>query len=623
MAKSRPFSIYLLKAGQNATNSLKEDHELEATEANNLPQGALLYILDATPTPPWWKGYFGIQEVLFQEHKGALIFLPVMDRCFALSFGQVFHHLNDTSYEYDFGLRVTLNSLDPKELKSADMVEPGVARRKRTQVPVSTELTYLDFDGNSEIIKSLTGKVKAEYAELFKNATGSAALKVSLKLEPIELTKICETLLDLYGKDDYKTAFPNIQNIAPVKDPVQIAILDKSLLKSLQKNDGRVTLTIPDIVDYRDNTCCIFNGAGKTSEIFPDISIEHFYDFLGGDFDLNDLTIAGIKAYRMLLTDVEGTVSQSYNLYRTLIFEIELAQEQVIYHLCEGGWYKVEKSYVERLMIYIDKKCADSDLCPYNHDVIKDGKAVYSEENYNLAIPLWQNRFICLDQKDISPSGNTAIEPCDLYSIEGDSSASSGYRGVFYHLKISTRSSQLSHLFNQGLNSVQLIQLEPASQTKMKQLLLDNLNGNNEENYLTPIDTFDFKVIFGIITHKDAGQQSRNLPLFSKISLMRNMQQLDLNKVPSALSFVEDQSPKKDGHSKHIQIVVEVYASPTGKIEVRPVSGQAGFDPEKSIKGCPKQVRESPAGTRYTLSVSMSHDGNLSSFHSWPFAPAA
>jgi uncharacterized protein (TIGR04141 family) len=184
MAKSRPFSIYLLKAGQDATNSLKEDHELEATEANNLPQGALLYILDATPTPPWWKGYFGIQEVLFQEHKGALIFLPVMDRCFALSFGQVFHHLNDTSYEYDFGLRVTLNSLDPKELKSADMVEPGVARRKRTQVPVSTELTYLDFDGNSEIIKSLTGKVKAEYAELFKNATGSAALKVSLKLEP-------------------------------------------------------------------------------------------------------------------------------------------------------------------------------------------------------------------------------------------------------------------------------------------------------------------------------------------------------------------------------------------------------------------------------------------------------
>ena len=116
--------------------------------------------MDSERTPPWWRAYFQVQEELFQEHKGALVFLPVADRCFALSFGQVFHHLNDASYEYDFGLRVTLNSLDPKELKSADMVEPGVARRKRTQVPVSTELTYLDFDGNSEIIKSLTGKVK-------------------------------------------------------------------------------------------------------------------------------------------------------------------------------------------------------------------------------------------------------------------------------------------------------------------------------------------------------------------------------------------------------------------------------------------------------------------------------
>jgi uncharacterized protein (TIGR04141 family) len=76
----------------------------------------------------------------------------VGNRCFALSFGQVFHRLTDAAYEYDFGLRVTLNSLDPHELKSVDMVEPGVARRKRTQVPISTELTYLNFDGNSEII---------------------------------------------------------------------------------------------------------------------------------------------------------------------------------------------------------------------------------------------------------------------------------------------------------------------------------------------------------------------------------------------------------------------------------------------------------------------------------------
>lgn len=468
MGKSHPFSIYLLKSGYDATNALKAGHSLEDATATDLPEDAVLYILDAAPRPPWWKKYFGVQEELWQQHKGALVFLPVSGRCFALSFGQVFHHLNDTAYEYDFGLRVTLNSLDPHELKSADMVAPGVARRKRTQVPISTELTYLDFDGNSEIIKSLTGKVKKEYAGLFKNATGSVALKVSLKLEPKELVETCEKLLTLYEKEDYKETFPNIQNIAPIKDPLKIAILEEKLLKSFQRRDGHITLTIPDIVDYRDNTCCIFSGQGKVSEILPDISIEEFYDFLGADFDLDALTLEEFKGYRMTLADADGNSGSSYTIFRSLIFETEQPGEQVIYHLCEGDWYRVEASFVERLKAYLDKKCEDSDLCPYNHDQNEDGKAVYSEENYNGAIPVWNNRFICLDQTDISPAGSTAIEPCDIYTVIEDAHALGGYRGVLYHLKISTRSSNLSHLFNQGLNSIDLIELEDELRKKMK-----------------------------------------------------------------------------------------------------------------------------------------------------------
>ncbi|QBR69980.1 sporadically distributed protein, TIGR04141 family [Beijerinckiaceae bacterium] len=621
MGKSHPFSIYLLKSGYDATNSLKQDHSLGSAAAAELPANATLYILDSDPKPPWWKDFFGVQADLWQEHKGALVFLPVADRYFALSFGQVFHHLNDEAYEYDFGLLVTLNSVDPNELKSADMVEPGIARRKRTQVPVSTELTYLDFDGNSEIIKCLTGKVKKEYEELFKNATGSVALKVNLKLGPNELAQTCEKLLTLYGKEDYKAAFPNIQNIAPVKDPSKIAHLDELLLQALRQREGHVTLMVPDIVDYRDNTCCVFEGDRVTSEIFPDISLEQFYEFLGDDL-VDVLTIDGLKNYRMRLTDADGYGSQSYSAYRTLIFDAELTEEQVIYHLCEGGWYRVEKSYVARLKTYLDKKCEDSNLCPYDHDGIKDGKAVYSESNYNAAIPAWVNRFICLDQTDISPAGNTAIEPCDIYTVEKDPSGSNGHRGVLYHLKISTRSSHLSHLFSQGVNSIELIELEPTSRNKMKNLLIARLNGNDQERYLAPIEAFDFKVIFGIITHKDKALKSGNLPLFSKISLMRNMQRLDLMKVPSALAFIEDISPKKKGHPKHEQITVEVCALKDGKTEVRPFAGQ-GFNTGKPIKGCPKQIRESAVGTRFMLSVKKSGDGDLSSFHSWPFQRAA
>ena len=160
MSKSHSFSIYLLKQGYDSSNTLKEGHKLEnRVDASNLPPSASLFVLDNPSGEPWWKWYFGIKKTLIQASKGALIFIPVDGRYFVLSFGHVFHNLHESSYEYDFGLRVTLNSVDPNKLKSTDILEPGAARRQRTQVPVDSDLTYFDFDHDSSILKSLTGKV--------------------------------------------------------------------------------------------------------------------------------------------------------------------------------------------------------------------------------------------------------------------------------------------------------------------------------------------------------------------------------------------------------------------------------------------------------------------------------
>ncbi|WP_363615515.1 DUF6119 family protein [Mesorhizobium sp.] len=74
--------------------------------------------------------------------------------------------------------------------------------------------------------------------------------------------------------------------------------------------------------------------------------------------------------------------------------------------------------------------------------------------------------------------------------------------------------------------------------------MVGELNGNDAAIFLTPLDSFDFKVVFGIITYKNGGGRSDNLPLFSKVSLMRNMQQLDVRRIPSVLVSISDHSPK-------------------------------------------------------------------------------
>ena len=108
--------------------------------------GSSIYILDNMPTAPWWKSYFQLDLELRQAGKGALVFLPAGNRYFALSFGHVYHNLKDQAYEHDFGLKVTLNCIDPNELKSTDTLEPGAARRLRTQLPVGSDLNRLSIN---------------------------------------------------------------------------------------------------------------------------------------------------------------------------------------------------------------------------------------------------------------------------------------------------------------------------------------------------------------------------------------------------------------------------------------------------------------------------------------------
>lgn len=534
--KNRSFSIYLLKPSFDASNALEDDHGLEAENAAHLPAGASLFVLDRQPTTPWWRGYFGITKDLKQVSKGALVFLPVQGRCFALSFGHVYHHLKDTSYEYDFGLRVTLNALDPNRLISTDTLEPSAALKQRTQVPKESDLTYFDFDRESSIIKSLTGKVRAEYKDLVRHVTGSSSLRISSDMQPADLVATCEKLFKLYESEDYKINFPNLQNIVPVKDPVIIDALNAKVLQAFHDKDIDLCLVVPDIVNYHDNVYSLFTGGGSGLR-YEDVDMQNYYEYLQGcniDYKTVDLDI--LKKHKLALADEDGNAKDSYNLYRSLVFDADLNGGSETYHLCEGNWYKVENDYMEKLKSYLDPCYEDQSLIPYTHE---------TESDYNKAVATADNNFICLDTKSMAPSGQTAIEPCDLYTVSGGTA-------ILYHVKVSTRSSQLSHLFGQGLNSIELLVSEPEAKEKIKGVIKAKINGQDETSFLAPIDNGPYKIVYAIVTKKDKAKKSLNLPLFSRISLMRSLKALrQMKGVDTAVyCFVDDQVAKKSGQPK-------------------------------------------------------------------------
>jgi uncharacterized protein (TIGR04141 family) len=536
MTKTRSFSIFLLKESFDSTNALEDDNDLESGVAGDkLPEGAVLYVLDNPPRDPWWKGYFGLQKELKQASKGALVFLPVNNRWFAISFGHVFHNLKDASYEYDFGLRVTLNCVDPDKLKSTDTLEPSGAKRQRTQLPTVADLTFFDLDTDSAILKSLTGKVKDEYKGLFKHATGSSNIHVSSEAAPADLKDLCTKLLELYQDETYKTAFPDIQNISPVRDPVVIEKLNANLVTALRTKDDAISLSVPEIQDYGDGLWGTFSGV-RAGKIYDDIFIGGYYEYLAeASVDLSKIGIEELKKHQLKITDEDGqNIRDQHHIFNCLIFDTTLDEGTQAYHLCEGHWYLIDTNYVAKLENFLDPLCKDTTLPDFLH---KDEGEFNSKASEALEARL------CLDKTNIAPNGQKQVEPCDIFEFADG-------KAVFHHIKISTLSAQLSHLFNQGTNSVKLLRADAEAMTKLEALITAKAGDGKGAEYIAPLKANKLKVSFGIITHKNKADKSLNLPLFSRISLMRCMKELKVMGIEAEFGFIADTSPKREGKEK-------------------------------------------------------------------------
>lgn len=536
MSRSRPFSVYLLKPGIEPSAALREGHRLSVVEVPGSPPGWEYHLLQGSPSQPWWAEYFGIDERLNQQSQGALIFVPTKERCFAFSFGHARYELDEDAYEYDFGLRVTLNCVDPKKLKNTDTVEPSTARRQRTQVSVDSDITLFDFDRDSAVLRSLTGKIKDEYKDVIGQATGASSLRITTRVSAEDLPGLCDDLLKLYSADSFKTSFPGIQSVSPVGDPAVIGALNEKLGAAARSREGgNLSLSVPDLVNYNNDVYVDFVGAGRCQVTYEDVFIVHYFDYLAEKGLAREcLTIPDLKRHHLRLTTGDsGGGEETFSIFKSLIFDTMLDGDSATYHLTEGHWYRVDHDYVEKLQQYLDKFWVELDLPECTHHL---------EGDYNLAVAKDVDGYICLDRKNISPSGQTQIEPCDLYDVHDG-------RARLTHVKISTHSSTLSHLFSQGTNSVDAMKSEPESAAKLIALIVGAAGDSaTTEGIAAPVRSLDFEVRFAIITHRDATGKSKNLPLFSRITLRRALKDLQVRAIPASFGFVhdaaEDRRPK-------------------------------------------------------------------------------
>jgi uncharacterized protein (TIGR04141 family) len=91
---------------------------------------------------------------------------------------------------------------------------------------------------------------------------------------------------------------------------------------------------------------------------------------------------------------------------------------------------------------------------------------------------------------------------------------------------------------------------EDAALSNMRALVGVGVSEVEKAALVAPLNDDKFRVTFGIVTHKDKVGKSDNLPLFSRISLMRCMKEMKRMGIEAEYCFIPDTSPKSDGKKR-------------------------------------------------------------------------
>ncbi|MCZ4326798.1 DUF6119 family protein [Brachybacterium paraconglomeratum] len=522
-------TVFRIKSGNSIDSALHAEGDgQEVDVSSGAPEGTRLFVRRGTPTTPWWVTFFDANTDVKQQSNSGVAFIPIDNALFAVCFGHGKALLLDSKLDYEFGTRVALNMLDPGKLKSTDTLTPATAQRRQTQLPFDSDLSLLSFAEDETVLRSIRGKVKAEFEELTASVTGSQSVRISTPDQLDDLPKLLRRLQDLSNSDQFKEDFPEVGRITPISDPEIISTLDLELTSAIFNPSAPITLVVPDLIDESEEYTIQFSGAGG-EEFFEDVYIKHYRQYLEGrGVAPQSLTAESLSRHSIRVLGPDFKEIERVSIYKSLVYSISDPSLDYSFHFNEGVWYRIADELVTEVRDYLDSFWIDSQFPNYNHSRESEYNAFLAE---HLGMP-------CLDASDISPSGVTQVEPCDVFRLQDGSNE-------YIHVKIGTGSSTLSHLFNQGSNSIEFLRSSLDARAKFA-TLLERLEGSDfATKAVMNVTQGANKITFVIATHKrDRRTKSDLLPFFSRLSLRRQLRALQSMGVLATFQFVTDETDR-------------------------------------------------------------------------------
>lgn len=536
--RKEKLSIYLTKSGVGSDVSKAIDLEKSKPpikmEVSDLEVTLYVKKEPPKPPPPWTKLFTDHQELpedTFGGRKavGAALVVKLNENLFVLTFGTGFHLLKNEAIERDFGLRVTLNSVDPDKLRSLDKANyDHNPLNSRTQSSIDLDVFDLDVDSEMDMLYAVTGTSRVPI--FGSHVTGRDALTLVLE---INLNGLRAILVECISR--YKAALPKdfewVENIQRIKDKDLQGVLDLELDDILAKAEFKnMWLGEPEIIDWESQVGYSFDLYQKTPRHVV-LNIDDLVKyFIEKDIAL---TSENLKLQAIHINDSEYNSIKKWSAYRCLYAEVSSGSEHYI--LRNGQWYIVNTDFVNKVDKYLEGfDVYDFEFPTYSHDI---------EEDYNKFVAASYNNIELMDKKFVKIGGPyDKLEFCDLIK---DSSE-------FIHVKYYRSSATLSHLFSQGFVASEAFIGDADFRKRLNETLPESSKLSNAD--IRP-DPSLYKIVYAVATSKNIPKE---LPFFSKVTLKNALKTLKaLNysvsisaiKVDPALEVKKKVKPEKDKKS--------------------------------------------------------------------------
>lgn len=504
--KSYKLSIYLLKDEiKDFKQALKDNIYIQKEYDFNheIPAEGKIILGATKSSEPHWKEL--LQAAIDEElpdlnniSNRAIVFFLIDDRIFALPFGYGKHLLKEEAIDRDFGLKTALNVVNADKLVSIDKANlDDLTVLTRTQISRKARPETFSIDIIKDLLKSVTGEPSALLLEnIGKIITGNEGVSIIPTIDFKDIPKNLKDLKKAFESERYKERFDWIDNIKPERDPSVLESLRQSMVNDLSnKNDENLHLAPPFLIDWE-----AFEGFSytRTGDLETEFEIENFYEQRESDLDGLDWN----KLLRLKIYIKYGDEDErySFNLWRFLNYQTTL--DDNIYVFALAKWYKVNKTYSDELIEYVNQ-IEESDLLFIDCD-----KGI-NEAEYNEQLANSQEYFKLLDKdlvrSDLSRSG---IEVCDVLSDSME----------FIHVKFRRSSATLSHLFAQGKISAFALRRDKTFRKNLRA----KLNQLGLDRDLVPIESRlvqarNYTITFALI-EKKSRSFVESLPFFSLLN---------------------------------------------------------------------------------------------------------